>query len=58
MCWTPPYTRRRQKKPKHNAICVGPHYIQTNTNNVHITCTHLQTTEGKDEPDIILMWKF
>ena len=28
------YTRRRKTKQKHNAICVGHHYTQTNTNNV------------------------
>ena len=26
-------TRRRQTKQKHNAICVGHHYTQANTNN-------------------------
>ena len=29
------YTRRRETKPKNNAICVGHHYAQTNTNNVN-----------------------
>ena len=28
------YTRRRQAKQKHNAICVGHHRTQTYTNNV------------------------
>ena len=27
------YTRRRKTKQKHNAICVGYHYTQTNANN-------------------------
>ena len=31
------YTRRRKTKQKHNAICVGHHYTQTNTNNVNKT---------------------
>ena len=31
------YTRRRQTKQKHNTICVGHHYIETNTNNVNYT---------------------
>jgi len=31
------YTRRRQTKQKHNTICVGQHYTQTNTNNVNKT---------------------
>ena len=30
------YTRRRKKK--HNTICVGHHYMQTNTNSVNKTC--------------------
>ena len=29
------YTSRRQTKQKHNTICVGHHYTQTNTNNVN-----------------------
>ena len=31
------YTRRRQTKQKHNTICVGHHYAQTDTNNVNVT---------------------
>ena len=31
------YTRRRKTKQKHNTICVGHHYTQTNTNNVNKT---------------------
>ena len=30
--------RRRQIKQKHNTICVGQHYAQTNTNNVKTIC--------------------
>jgi hypothetical protein len=29
------YTKRRQTKQKHNTICVGHHYTQTNTYNVN-----------------------
>ena len=29
------YTRRWKKQPRHNTICDGHHYTQTNTNNVH-----------------------
>ena len=32
------HTRRRKSKEKHNTICVGHHYTQTNTNNVNKTC--------------------
>jgi len=28
-------TRRRQTNQRHNTICVGRHYAQTNTNNVN-----------------------
>jgi hypothetical protein len=28
-------TRRGKVKQKHNTICVGHHYAQTNTNNVN-----------------------
>jgi len=31
------YTRRRKTKQKHNTICVGHHYAQTNTNDVSKT---------------------
>jgi hypothetical protein len=31
------YTRQRNAKQKHSTICVGHHYMQTNTNNVNKT---------------------
>ena len=31
------YTRRKKTKQKHSTICVGRHYMQTNTNNVNKT---------------------
>jgi len=42
------YTKQRKTKQKHNTICVGHYYMQTNTNNVNKTRTLLQTTGGKD----------
>jgi hypothetical protein len=51
------YTRRRKIKQTHNTICVGLHYKQTKTNNVDKACTILQTTGGKDEPNIVFMRK-
>ena len=36
-------TRRRKTKQKHNTICVGHHYTQTNTNNENKTWALLQT---------------
>ena len=50
-------TRRRKTKQKHNTICVGHHYTQTNTNNVNKTSVFLQTTGGKNEPNIDFMRK-
>ena len=51
------YTSQRKTKQKHNTICVGHHYVQTNTNSINKTCAILQTTGGKDEPNIVFMWK-
>ena len=31
------------------------HYMQTKTNNVNKTCTLLQTTGSKDDPNIVFM---
>ena len=45
MCWTPLYPN------KHNTICVGRHYTQTNTNKVN------KTTGDKDELNIVFMRK-
>jgi hypothetical protein len=50
-------TRRRKTKQKHNTICVGHHYVQTNRNNVNKTWAFLQTTRGKDEANIVFMQK-
>jgi hypothetical protein len=51
------YTRRRKTKQKHNTICVGHQYTQANINNVNKSCALLQTTGGKDEPNIVIMRK-
>ena len=40
-----------------NTMCVGHHYLQANTNNVNKTRVLLQTTGGKDEPNIVCMRK-
>ena len=42
------YTRRRKTKQKHNTICDGHHYTQSNTNNVNKRWVLLQTTGSKD----------
>ena len=46
---------RRKTKQKHNTICIGHHYKQTNTDNVNKISNLLQTTGGKDEPIIVFM---
>jgi hypothetical protein len=50
-------TRRRITKQINSALCVGHHYVQTNSKNVNKTRTQLQTTGNKDKPNIVLMWK-
>jgi hypothetical protein len=45
-------TKTNKTKTQHS-LCWTHHYAQTNTNNVNKICTFLQTTEGKDEPNII-----
>ena len=40
------YTKRRKTKQKHNTICVGRNYTQTNTNNVNRTRALIQTTRA------------
>jgi hypothetical protein len=44
-----------EEKQNKNTTCVGQHYTQTKTNNVNKTCDLLQTTGGKDEPNIVFM---
>jgi hypothetical protein len=57
MCWTQLYTRLGKSKQKHNTISVGHHYKQRNTHNVNKTYGFLQSTGGKDEPNIVFMRK-
>jgi len=47
------YTRPRKTKQKQKTICIGHHYTQTNSKNVNKTRAFLQTTGGKDEPNIV-----
>jgi hypothetical protein len=44
-----------QDEEKDNTIRVGYRYTQTNTNNLKNTRDLLQTTGGKDEPNIVFM---
>jgi hypothetical protein len=48
---------KTKKTKKHNTICIGHHYAQTNTKNVNKILALLQTNEGKDEPNIVFMQK-
>ena len=50
-------TQNVEKQDKNTAQCVGHHYAQANTNNVNKTWALLQTTGGKDKPNIFFMWK-
>ena len=43
----------KKKQKKHSTICVGHHYMQANTNYVDKTLALIQTTGGKDEPNIV-----
>jgi hypothetical protein len=46
------YDTQGEEKQKHKTICVGHYYTQTNINDVSKTCVLLQTTGGKEEPNI------
>jgi hypothetical protein len=50
-------TQDTQYEEKYNTIYVGQRYAQTNTNKVNKKRALLQTTEGKDEPNIVSMRK-
>jgi hypothetical protein len=43
------FTRRGQTIQRHNTVCVGHHYAQTNTNKINKICFLLRTTGDKDE---------
>ena len=47
-------TQDDKTNQKHNTICVGHHYAQTDTNNVNKTCALQQTTGCKDEPNSVM----
>ncbi len=47
-------TKKNKTKAHHN-ICLTPLYA--NTNKVNKTCVLLQTSGGKDEPNIVFMRK-
>ena len=53
------YTRYKTKtnktKQNYNTIWIGHHYTKTNTNKVNKTWSLLQTTGGKDEPNIVFI---
>jgi len=56
--WHHMVNKTNKKKQKNsNRICVWHWYAQVNTNNVNKTWALLQTAGGKDEPNIVFMWK-
>ena len=49
-------TQDEEKNPqKYNTICVGHHYMQTNTNNINKTWALLQTTGVNGETNAVLV---
>jgi hypothetical protein len=50
------YTRHRAKSKKPTTKNAR-HYTQASTHNVNKTLSLLQTTGGKDEQNIVFMWK-
>ena len=40
-------TQDEERKKTQNTVCVGHHYMQTNTNNINKTSALLQITGGK-----------
>jgi hypothetical protein len=48
-------TQDEEQNKNNNTVCLGHHYTQASTNKVNKTWTLLQTTGGKDEPNIVLM---
>jgi hypothetical protein len=51
------FTLTIQRNRLHTKICVEHHKMQKNTNNANKTRVLLQTTGGKDEPNIVSMRK-
>ena len=48
------YTRRRKTKQKHNTICFGHYYTQTNTHNVNKTWLPYKQLEVKMKQTLFL----
>ena len=53
--WQHKVHKTKTSKAKHNTLCVGHHYAQTTTHNVNKIRALLQTTGGKDEPNMGFM---
>ena len=50
-------SKKEIKTKQNSAKSVGHQYTQANTRNVNKMCDLLQTTGGKDEPNIVFMRK-
>jgi hypothetical protein len=48
-----PVMRLTKTKQKHNKIFIGHKYTQVSTNNINKTWARIQTTGGKEEPNIV-----
>jgi hypothetical protein len=53
----PKYTQDKEKQNKNTTQYVLDTTTQANTYNVNKTSTLLQTAGGKDEPNIVFVWK-
>jgi hypothetical protein len=52
--WQQSVHKTKRNKHQRNTIYATHRYAQTHTNNVNKTCAFLQTTGGKEEPNIVL----
>jgi hypothetical protein len=52
MCWTPPYTRQRQTKQKHNTICIGHHHTQDRDKQNKTTTQYVLDTTMRKQTQI------
>ena len=46
-----------EQSKQYNTMCARHHFALTNTTDANKTWALLQTTEGKDEPNIVFMLK-
>ena len=49
------WQHKTKKNKTKNTICDGQHYTQASIHNTNTTCSLLQTTNGKYEPNIVFI---